>query len=961
MLLLVVALATCPLTCTAVAAAGTGRDVVTFRFVLAPKSVDNIFFDESRDGCYDRATAMNAQLATLEGASVRVECLYIGPTEFEPTGYLQADMLQALLNHNTTQGDQDNSIDGMSISIRGADFMRPVIETAMNDYNVPITTFDADLDESSRLSYIGTDNVFFGEQLGAVLKRIQPQGGTFAIISDIPSNIVQRETGLRKSLIEYSKASWEEVAESPQYEQGNGTLAIEQMRYLAQTYPNITAIIPTMGAPMFLKEEWKVLVREFPHITFVVADGLQVQLQLLGQAYGHGLVAQLPYEMGVKSLDSLLALTLNNTHNAKAQQLSPDLIQQIQVLLQLPSLPLPAFQGTNVLQHLTIPLVLPELVVENNHLGRLSIVGFTMFAMIFVTSLGLAVWTWKHRTCAVLALAQPPLLLMIAFGCLVLGSTILPLSFDDATYLNHNHTQQGILICMSQPWLACLGFTIIFSALSVKYLRIIQLHRSSLQFKRVQVSIVRVAWPFGLLFAANVAVLTVWTILDPLTYVRFEADGVDPWGRVIATYGTCQSLSEDGDATPYIAVLATLNLLVLLFKCWQAYRARNINRKFSESHYIAVAMASMLQAVLIGVPLLFLVKDIPQAFYLTVVFVIFIVTMVIMLLLFVPKIASTHRFLQRSRESQRHLILESIANMSERSGDSRGGNAYHSNSNDNMRQRKNGPKQLSQGHHRKTSSIVSLGMIGPFATTTATAIMEKPDTAVEMEKAASVQQYLDAPALSHGDEELDSRSSHWRASLELARDLESQCNLQGHRGSTAKSKQEDDHDGDAHVDAKDVKMSVDDNQDKFNMQPQTMQLPSSDEEVDVDHHCRRATLDDSYETTLPCIQAAAKFNDSVTTRTPTESPEYTTHMVPLSGRNNNPPFFPSSSYIRRTAENVSEKEAVSNADLGPAISIVNASANAAGTGIPSGLSKTAEEIGLQPMDHTRTDAATPRY
>jgi ABC-type spermidine/putrescine transport system permease subunit II len=44
---------------------------------------------------------------------------------------------------------------------------------------------------------------------------------------------------------------------------------------------------------------------------------------------------------------------------------------------------------------------------------------------------------------------------------------------------------------------------------------------------------------------------------------------------------------------------------------WQAYRARNIKSEFSESHYNAVTMASMLLATLIGVPLLFLVWDMP--------------------------------------------------------------------------------------------------------------------------------------------------------------------------------------------------------------------------------------------------------------------------------------------------------------------------------------------------------------
>jgi ABC-type sugar transport system substrate-binding protein len=59
---------------------------------------------------------------------------------------------------------------------------------------------------------------------------------------------------------------------------------------------------------MFLEAEWKKLVQEFRDIKFVVADGLPVQLNLFSQSYAHELVAQLPFEMGAKSIDTLLAL-----------------------------------------------------------------------------------------------------------------------------------------------------------------------------------------------------------------------------------------------------------------------------------------------------------------------------------------------------------------------------------------------------------------------------------------------------------------------------------------------------------------------------------------------------------------------------------------------------------------------------------------------------------------------------
>jgi hypothetical protein len=68
----------------------------------------------------------------------------------------------------------------------------------------------------------------------------------------------------------------------------------------------------------------------YPNITLVVADGLPEQLELLGRRKAQGLVAQLPYERGVWSLNSLGTLATSTSTR------------------------LPEFQGTNVLEHVLV-------------------------------------------------------------------------------------------------------------------------------------------------------------------------------------------------------------------------------------------------------------------------------------------------------------------------------------------------------------------------------------------------------------------------------------------------------------------------------------------------------------------------------------------------------------------------------------------------------------------------------
>ena len=78
--------------------------------------------------------------------------------------------------------------------------------------------------------------------------------------------------------------------------------------------------------------------------------------------------------------------------------------------------------------------------------------------------------------------------------------------------------------------------------------------------RRIQVSETHVMRPFFFLFGSNVAVLTLWTILDPLVYQRQNLPGTDGWNRVLSTYGSCRS----DNVTYYLVPMAVLNLGVLV-------------------------------------------------------------------------------------------------------------------------------------------------------------------------------------------------------------------------------------------------------------------------------------------------------------------------------------------------------------------------------------------------------------
>lgn len=264
-----------------------------------------------------------------------------------------------------------------------------------------------------------------------------------------------------------------------------------------------------------------------------------------------------------------------------------------------------------------MPLILPDLEVENNLIGNLYLIGFILFGVIAVGSLGVLVWMYRNRNVQVVKVSQPMFLGFILAGTVIMAASLIPLSFDDSRE-GFGH-RQGTMICMSVPWFASTGFTITFAALFSKTMRVNKLFHNPNAYARIQVTAKDVLVPLIALLVANWAFLAWWTIQDPLIYTRQDLPGLDGWSRVIATYGACKS----ENVWRYLAPLVLVNLSSLVLANWQAYEARQIESEFAESKYIALTEASMLQAMLCGVPVLFVVRESPQAFYITLVFLLF--------------------------------------------------------------------------------------------------------------------------------------------------------------------------------------------------------------------------------------------------------------------------------------------------------------------------------------------------
>jgi ribose transport system substrate-binding protein len=262
----------------------------TYKFAVVPKAMNNPFFDVARDGCLKRAKELG-----------NVECIYKGPIEHEPA--TQAQIIQDFITQK---------VDGLAISVADVAAMTKSIDAAAAA-GIPVITFDADAPGSKRLAYIGTNNKDFGLALGKQLLQLRPEGGKYAMVSGGPGakNLAERVDGVREAL---KGSKWVEVQGSPTFCNDDSALAIQQMSDLRTATPDLAAIVPVGGWPMFAPEGYKAFVNknkkdiDAGKFTLVVADTLKMQLELLRDGYSNALTGQRPFEMGEKSMDTLLAI-----------------------------------------------------------------------------------------------------------------------------------------------------------------------------------------------------------------------------------------------------------------------------------------------------------------------------------------------------------------------------------------------------------------------------------------------------------------------------------------------------------------------------------------------------------------------------------------------------------------------------------------------------------------------------
>jgi hypothetical protein len=131
----------------------------------------------------------------------------------------------------------------------------------------------------------------------------------------------------------------------------------------------------------------------------------------------------------------------------------------------------------------------------------------------------------------------------------------------------------------------------------------------------------------------NLVVMITWTLVSPLEWSRVNGEERDIFERLFQSYGTCES----DDSVVFVVLIIVTNVIFLILGNWWNYVSRNIETEYGESRYIGISMAATLQAWGMGIPILVVVWDNPQARFFVESGIIFVTSLAFLATVYLPK------------------------------------------------------------------------------------------------------------------------------------------------------------------------------------------------------------------------------------------------------------------------------------------------------------------------------------
>ena len=246
---------------------------------------------------------------------------------------------------------------------------------------------------------------------------------------------------------------------------------------------------------------------------------------------------------------------------------------------------------------------------------------YGLFGLQACLSAFFAAWTYLKRDNYVVKISQPGFLLMVALGCAIMASSILPMTVETSYRYEqdeitkeflHDEPTDGIFfvdaMCVGWVILLLAGFIIIYAAFFAKIWRLKNmLGPSSSGHRRGRKAGLRDALAItALLVGVEGVLILLWEILDPVLWNR-SVTVEDEDGFALVSVGKCSSDSRSGFG--FSIALVLMNIALVIYMQYLCHETRKIPTDLSESKWITNSVNATISILVLAIPMYILAQD----------------------------------------------------------------------------------------------------------------------------------------------------------------------------------------------------------------------------------------------------------------------------------------------------------------------------------------------------------------
>ncbi|XP_032222381.2 gamma-aminobutyric acid type B receptor subunit 2 isoform X2 [Nematostella vectensis] len=296
----------------------------------------------------------------------------------------------------------------------------------------------------------------------------------------------------------------------------------------------------------------------------------------------------------------------------------------------------------------------------------------TLFCSIgILLALGFLAFNIHYRERRFIRMSSPRMNSITVIGCIIIYFAAL-LSGLDGKYLSED---QYSTLCQVKLWTLSVGFTLAYGAMFSKTWRV-----HVIFLRRIERRSIRDHQLYGIviaLLAVDTALLAAWQVLNPfiraIKYLPIEKDenGFEAV-RPYIEYCSCDHVME------WKGVILAYKGLLLILGAFLAWETRNVTiPALNDSRNIGVSVYTVVLSCVVGLPVVLVVKDMPDFTYGLGACVCIICTTITLCLMFIPKILALGKpeeessTLQTSRCATKHakvIPVDTTESTSQRGG-----------------------------------------------------------------------------------------------------------------------------------------------------------------------------------------------------------------------------------------------------------------------------------------------------